>query len=641
MCGIAGAWCPRAIGSPEDVEERVRRMIDMVQHRGPDDSGTWSDGRVGLASTRLAILDLSPAAHQPMADASGRIRLVFNGEVYNFVDLREELIGLGHRFRSTSDTEVILLGYVQWGERVVARLRGMFALAIWDADRDRLLIARDRLGQKPLNYAWSGGSLVFGSEIKSLLRWPGFERTPNLTALSQYFQFRYVPGTDTAFSGVHRLEPAHFMTVDALGRIEKHRYWDLPEPVSGPRRDPRALREDLLVHLDEAVRLRMISDVPIGAFLSGGVDSSAVVSSMAMASPEPVRTFTVGFETAGIDERRYARMVAERCGTSHREYVVSPDIEGVITSLAWFYGEPFADEVAIPTYCISAIARREVTVALNGDGGDESFFGYRRHAASRVGARIDHIPRPLLRIVSAAGGLPGFQGSNRTIRNFGKALAAAARAPVERYTDWVTYGSDDLLDALATGPSREQLYTDALDRFAPFFADGIRPDDAASRADLQTLLNEGLQVRLDIATMATGLEGRSPFLDHVFVEWAATIPATQKMRRLKLKSLLKEALLPRLPREVMYRPKQGLFMDFSFLSDQKELICDMILSPEAATRGLLDPTRVRALLHRHYNGGNRLAAEVWMLFILEQWFQMWIDPPAVPDHPPPTPRIDA
>jgi asparagine synthase (glutamine-hydrolysing) len=386
----------------------------------------------------------------------------------------------------------------------------------------------------------------------------------------------------------------------------------------------------------------MISDVPLGAFLSGGVDSSAVVASMALVSSEPVRTFTVGFEAAsGIDERRYAHMVAERYGTRHTEYVISPDVDAITHSLAWFYGEPYADEVTIPTYCISAIARRDVTVALNGDGGDEAFLGYRRHAASRMGARVDHIPLALRRLVSTLGRNPRLlQNHNRSVRNVGKALAGAAQTPVERYTDWVTYGTDDLLNVLATPDMRDHLYRDAVARFAPYFAGDIRPEDAASRADMQALLNENLEVRVDIATMANGLEGRSPFLDHKFIEWAAAIPPQQRMRGMELKSLLKKALLPRVPKEVMYRPKQGFFMDFGFLTEREAMIRDVVLAPAATGRGLLDPARVRRLLDQHYHGGNRHNAEVFMLFILEQWFQMWIDPPAIPTSPPPAPRID-
>ena len=576
-----------------------------------------------------------------MALESGNVRLVFNGEIYNFRALRHELTGLGHTFVSTSDTEVILRGYAQWGEGVVRRLRGMFAFAIWDAGRNRLLLARDRLGQKPLNYAWCGSTLLFGSEIKALLRWPGFERRANLEALPSYFLFRYVPGTDTAFAGVHRLEPAHYLIVDAAGGVTKHRYWDLP-PVSAIRERPRQqLHEELLDKLDEAVKIRMISDVPVGAFLSGGVDSSAVVASMALTSSEPVRTFTIGFRDGSIDERDHARAVAERYGTVHTEYMVAPDVSGIVSSLAWFYGEPYADEVSIPTYCISAIARRDVTVALNGDGGDEGFLGYRRHAGSKMGGWFDMVPLPARQAIAALGRLSFLHNGSRGARHVGKALAGASLTPVERYTRWVTYGSDELIGALAAPQSHERLLDHAAQRFAPYFNLGARPEDAAARADLQGLLNENLETRVDIATMANGLEGRSPFLDHELIEWAATVPATDKMRRLDTKTLLKEALLPRVPRDVMYRPKQGLFMDFSFLEDEEDRIRSTILSPTAQQRGLLDPAAVRALLDEFYRGVRRHEASVWMLYVLELWFQMWIDPAEVPLRPPPTPRLDA
>jgi asparagine synthase (glutamine-hydrolysing) len=615
-------------------------MAEMVRHRGPDDLGSWSDGRVGLGHARLSIIDLSHAAHQPMVDEAESVRLVYNGEIYNFPQLRQELLGLGHHFKSTSDTEVILRGYLQWGAGVVARLRGMFAFALWDGSGHRMLLARDRIGQKPLNYGWAGSTFVFGSEIKSILRWPGFERSANLDALQQYFLFRYVPGTDTAFNGIFRLEPAHYALIDASGRMEKHRYWELPEPGSGPKRDEATLCGELLEQLDEATHMRMISDVPLGAFLSGGVDSSAIVASMAQASTEPVRTFTVGFEAdTGIDERRYARMVAERYGTNHTEYVINPDVDAISHTLAWHYGEPYADEVTIPTYCISAIARRDVTVALNGDGGDESFLGYRRHAASRLGARLDFLPMAARRLLARLGESNRFDSHNRTVRNVGKALLGAAASPVERYTNWVTYGSHDLLDLLATQTAREELYAEARRRFEPFFAPGIRPEDAASRADMQALLNENLEVRVDIATMANSLEGRSPLLDHKLIEWAVGVPARQRMRGLELKYLLKKALLERVPREVMYRPKQGFFMDFAFLSAREEMIRDVVLSPRVAERGLLDPVGVRLLVEQHYNGGNKHHAEIYMLFILEQWFQMWIDPPEIPVAPPPKPTI--
>jgi asparagine synthase (glutamine-hydrolysing) len=642
VCGIVGVWSATALEQPDAVQARVLAMAEMVRHRGPDDVAAWSDGSVGLGYTRLAIHDLSPAASQPMVDPSGQVRLVFNGEVYNYVDLRSELTARGHSFLSDSDTEVLLHGYLEWGEAVLQRLRGMFAFAVWDGRQRRLLVARDRLGKKPLNYAWLGSTFLFGSEAKSILRWPDFPRRANLAGIDRFFLYRHVPGTDTAFEGVHRLEPAHYLTIDETGRVETHRYWELPEPASVRRvADRNALKEELLARLDDAVRVRMTADVPLGAFLSGGVDSSAVVASMALNSAEPVRTFTVGFRQHGIDERRHARIVAELYDTKHTEYVVEPDVLALSPSLAWFYGEPNADEATIPAFCISAVASHHVTVALNGDGGDENFFGYRRHAGMRAASWLDALPRSLRKALARGGGVRLSTSGQRSLRNIGKVLASAAKTPAERYAEWVTYGSDALFDAVATTTARHHLYAEAASRFEPYFTGAVRPDDATARADLSIGMSDELQVRIDIATMAHGLEGRSPFLDHLLVEWAAQIPARDKMHRLETKSLLREALLSRLPREVMYRPKQGLFMDFSFLDGQREAVRGMVLSPEARARGLFRPDGVKRLLDRSDSGDNRRNAAVWMLYVLEQWFQTWIDPPSLPLTPPPTPAIDA
>ncbi len=642
MCGIVGVWSASALDRADVVERRVHAMAEMVRHRGPNDIAAWSNGCVGLGYTRLAIHDLTPAASQPMADASGMVRLVFNGEIYNYVDLRTELRHRGHAFKSDSDTEVLLHGYLEWGDEVLGRLRGMFAFAVWDGRQHRLLLARDRLGKKPLNFAWSGSTFLFGSEIKAILRWPGFPRRPNLPAIDRFFLYRHVPGTDTAFAGVHRLEPAHCLNIDASGRMEKRRYWQLPEPASIQREaDRNQLKEELLAHLDDAVKVRMTADVPLGAFLSGGVDSSAVVASMALNSAEPVRTFTVGFRRQAIDERQHARMVAQRYHTQHTEYVIPLDVLALSPSLAWFYGEPNADEVTIPSFCIAAIAARSVRVALNGDGGDESFFGYRRHAGARVGMWIDHLPRMLRRGLASTGRSRAFDGRGAVLRNIGKVLAGADSTPAERYTDWVTYGSDALFDAVATSAAREQLYEEAVARFEPCFSGDIRADDASARADLAAGMSDALQVRVDIATMANGLEGRSPFLDQHLVEWAARIPARDKMHRLELKGLLKEALLARLPREVLYRPKQGLFMDFAFLDAQRDAIRDVVLSPEARARGLFHPESVKRLLDGNYTYIGKRKAALWMLYILEQWFQMWIDPPALPVSPPSAPPLEA
>src|SRR5437660_11259884 len=403
MCGIAGALLPNAALSAPEIEARLWRMIATIRHRGPDDEGVWTDGLCGLGHARLSIIDLSPAGHQPIASADGMVWRTCNGEIYNFVAIRDELAALGYVFRSRTDSEVIANGWHAWGPALFPRLRGMFALALWARRTRRLILARDRLGKKPLYYR-PGGSMpngaafLFGSEIKAVLAWPGVPRTPNLNAIDSYLSLQYVPAPETAFGGVFKLPAAHYLTVEADPAGGWHmgdpvRYWELPQPrASGLARRPAELQAELVAHLEKAVPLRLMAEVPLGAFLSGGIDSSAVVAMMARAGGGRVKTFSIGFPAKEYDETRYARLVAERFGTEHEEFVVEPDAVAVLPRLVWHYGEPFADPSAIPTYYVSQMARRHVTVALNGDGGDEAFLGYSRYRAMRHLDRLDQLP---------------------------------------------------------------------------------------------------------------------------------------------------------------------------------------------------------------------------------------------------------
>src|SRR6202158_533370 len=402
MCGIAGFMLPQAALARTDIEARLGAMIGTLRHRGPDDEGVWTDGLGALAHARLSIIDLSPAGHQPIARAGGEVWLTYNGEIYNFQELRDELAAIGYVFRSRTDSEVIANGWHAWGARLFGRLRGMFALALWDRRSRRLVLARDRVGKKPLYYAPPetphGRALLSGSEIKARLAWPGLARIPDLGAIDHYLTLQYVPAPDTAFVGIKRLPPAHYLVVgaDPEGRWhepELVRYWELPEPQAARALpDPAELQRELVAHLEEAVRLRMIAAVPLGPFLSGGVYSSAVVAMMARAGAGPVKTFSIGFPAKEYDETRYARLVAERYGTEHEEFIVEPDAVAILPRLVWHYGEPFADPSAIPTSYVSQMARRSVTVALNGDGGDEAFLGYARYQAMRHLDRLDRLP---------------------------------------------------------------------------------------------------------------------------------------------------------------------------------------------------------------------------------------------------------
>ncbi len=641
MCGIAGVLAPAPIDAPEVVEARLAEMVAAIRHRGPDGMGVWSDGTAGLGHARLAIIDLSPAAAQPMASDDGAVWLVHNGEIYNFPALREELIARGHRFRSRSDTEVIVEGYREWGEGVVARLRGMFAFALWDARARRLLLARDRLGQKPLYYrrgkgGRGDGAFLFGSEIKAILAWPGVAREPDLDAIHEYLTYQYVPAPKTAFVGIEALPPAHYMVVEADGRARCARYWSLAEPEAARPRPRAELEAEIRDRLEESVRLRLISDVPLGAFLSGGVDSAGVVAAMARASSGPVKTFTIGFEDRTYDERRYARIVAERYGTDHHEFVVEPHALDILPRLVWHYGQPFADSSALPTWYVSEITRAHVTVALNGDGGDEAFLGYPRYAGCRAGAWSDRLPAPCREGMGALGrALPFATSRHRALRYARRFLVDAAAPAPERYGRWIAYFNDLQKEALYGEGMRERLAHRALTRIEKWFA-GRRCDDArAAYADIHTYLPDDLLVKVDVASMAHGLEGRSPFLDHEFMAFAAAIPARQKMRGTRTKSLLKSALEPWLPREILYRPKMGFGVpiDRWIRGEMKPLVYDTLLSERAVARGLFREDAVRAMLDDHVAGRVLHQHRIWALLMLELWFAMWIDPPSPPARP--------
>ncbi|HTV46430.1 MAG TPA: asparagine synthase (glutamine-hydrolyzing) [Stellaceae bacterium] len=636
MCGIAGfvtigAGLPRA-----EADARLACMGATLRHRGPDDHGTWTDGRAGLAHARLSIIDLSPAGHQPMASADSNVWLTYNGEVYNFVELRRELEALGYPFRSRSDSEVVVNGWHAWGAGVFARLRGMFALALWDRRSQQLVLARDRLGEKPLYWARTRSALVFGSEIKALLAWPGMPRTADLCAIDHYLTLQYVPAPHTAFAGVHKLPAAHYLVVEAAagigsGEPEPVRYWQLPAPCPALRARPEELRRELVERLEEAVRLRLLSEVPLGAFLSGGIDSSAIVAMMARAGGGRVKTFSIGFAERDYDETRYARIVARHYGTDHEEHVVEPDAVAVLPRLVWHYGEPFADSSAVPTWYVAELARRKVTVALTGDGGDECFLGYPRYRAMRYLDHLDRLPRwsraALARLLALSPPLTQRRFKTARIRS---ALVAAQSQPAARYLPTIAFFADadkdegygEAMQGLAGGT--------AFDLIAPHFAMAPNLVAGANRADLASYLPDDLMVKVDIAGMAHGLEARAPLLDHELVEWAAALPDAVKMTAGATKALFKKAMQPFLPREVLYRRKRGFGcpIDRWFRRELKEMAYDTLLAQSARQRLLFRPDYVRRLLDEHCAARADHHHRLWALLMLELWFRMWIDAPA-------------
>lgn len=636
MCGIVGVWSPRGIGGRETAEQNLAVMAAALAHRGPDGQGVWADENIGLGHARLAVIDLTDAAAQPMADASGELHIVYNGEIYNHRELRAELIGLGHRFKSQSDTEVLLEGYKRWGLDVLQRLNGMFAFALWDSRTAKLVLARDRVGKKPLYYARLGDTLLFASEIKGILNWPGMKRSANLATIHQYLTYQYVPAPMTAFEGIHKLPPASVMVIEADGSQHMKTYWSLAGPEKSLQRPTPEIEGELRDRFDAAVKRRLISDVPLGAFLSGGIDSASVVASMAHVSSDPIKTFTIGFEEAAFDERRYAKLVSERYGTEHHEFVVSPDAISVLPKLVWHYGEPFADSSAIPTYYLSELTRRHVTVALNGDGGDENFLGYPRYVGAWLGSWMNRLPGAIRRALGAAGSaFPGETSHVRILRYLRRFLMEANEDDVGRYGKWITFFSAAQKTELYGDAMRDQLGDDPLSGLCGWFEGDAPIASRAAFADIHSYLPDDLLVKIDVASMAHGLEARSPFLDHEFMEFAAAIPADVKMRRWQTKAILKSAMADRLPRELLRRPKMGFGVpiDRWLRVELRDMAYDVLLSDSARARGLFQRAEIQRLLDDHMSGRRANHYRIWALLFLEMWFRMWIDPPSPPGRP--------
>ncbi|MFI5324719.1 MAG: asparagine synthase (glutamine-hydrolyzing) [Candidatus Rokuibacteriota bacterium] len=622
MCGIAGVF--RRDGAPVDMG-LLRRMTDILAHRGPDGDGFHVEGPVGLGHRRLAIIDLS-TGDQPMASADGSAWIIYNGEIYNYRELRQELIARGFTFRTTSDTEVVLTAYLAWGPECVRRLRGMFAFAIWDERARRLFLARDRVGIKPLVYAWDGRTLRFASELKAILEDPAVPRELDWEAVRDYFTYHYIPAPRTIFQGIRKLPPASYLVCSLDGsEPEITTYWDLHMvPESRSSETEWALELDHLLH--EAVRLHMVSDVPVGAFLSGGIDSSSVVACMARASSTPVKTFSIGFDDQDFDELRYARLVAARHGTEHFEMVLKPDVMSVLPRLSWQLDEPFADASAVPTYCVSKITRDHVTVALSGDGGDESFAGYRRYAeAVRMHERMDRGPltwvKPLLRWAGARRA-PGARG-----REF---LQAAGLPAIDRYIRMLTYQTPEALGGLLTEEAAGRVDLGAPLRALRAVAAGSGSEDYVSTLqylDVHHYLPEDILAKVDRTSMLSSLESRVPLLDHVVMEHAARMPSGLKLRDGHGKHILKEAMRAHLPAEILTRPKMGFGVPLAgwFRGELRDFARDVLTDPRARQRGIVRPEAVARLLETHLEGSRDHSARLWALMSFELWCRNWWD----------------
>jgi asparagine synthase (glutamine-hydrolysing) len=625
MCGIAGfAEPPRreiAFGVDE-AQALVNRMCDAIRHRGPDDQGTFVEPGVALGMRRLSIIDLA-TGHQPIANEDRTVWVVFNGELYNFRELRGELEKAGHRFATATDTETIVHGYEEWGSGVVERLRGMFAIAIWDDSNRRLLLARDRIGIKPLYYAEVGRRLYFGSEIKSLLCAPDVSRDLDFDALDHYLSFLYTPRDGSIFGAVRKLPPGHVLHWSAAATAIEP-FWQFPshESFDGSEVEAAAALRGVLA---DAVRSHLVSDVPVGAFLSGGVDSSLVVGLMAEACSEPVRTFSIGFDEPAFDELDHARRVATHFGTDHHEFVVRPKAYDILDQLISHFDEPFADSSAIPTWYVSQMAGEHVTVVLSGDGGDELFGGYDRYLPHARVAAFDRFSAAPLRDVAGrvASQLPhGFRG-----KNF---LRHVSRDDRGRYLDAIRFFAADEKAALLSPDVLGQLGgIDAESRLGSHFHDGagLPWPSQMMRFDALTYLPEDVLTKVDRMSMVHSIESRVPLLDNHVVAFASALPAHFKIKDGRRKHILKETAASILPRQLLDRPKQGFGVPLAtwFQGRLRDVFSDTLMSGRALSRGYFRPAFVKRLVDEHLSGRRDHALRLWQLVVFERWHQQYVD----------------
>ena len=626
MCGIVG------VANKKDSvgRELLERMNCAIIHRGPDEDGFYLKGNVGLAMRRLSIIDLA-GGQQPIHNADRTKWIVYNGEVYNYQELREGLEARGHRLYTSSDTEVVLRLFEEEGPDCLRHLRGMFAFAIWDEVDKSLFIARDRVGKKPLLYSHqSNGDLIFGSEFQALLKHPSVSREVDYDAINDYLSYLCVPAPRTAFKSIRKLEPGHWLRWKD-GEIETRRYWqpDFSKKIKISEQD--AIEETTRI-IRESTRLRMIAEVPLGAFLSGGVDSSTVVALMAQESSRPVKTFSIGFEEQDYSELKYARRVAEHVGAEYNEFIVKPNAMEILPTLVEHYGEPYADSSAVPTYYVSRETRKHVTVALNGDGGDESFAGYERYSAMLIAEKYRRIPGFLRRslIEAPIGLLPTSELKRSRVRDVKRFLRAANLPRTKRYHRWMSAFDDDEKSNMLTDEFRSRIgageTSDVLEKwFAAANGSGVL--DAALLTDQMTYLPNDLLVKVDIASMANSLEARSPLLDHKVIEFAASLPENLKMQRFETKSLLKKVASRLVPREVIYRRKMGFGVPVGkwFRSEMKDFVREILLSPAALSRGIVKPAAIERYVDEHTTGSRDHAFQIWTLLMLELWFQRFID----------------
>ena len=634
MCGIAGIC--QLDASPLDPQAQywVKTMTDCIAHRGPDGEGQWLNGPVCLGHRRLSIIDLGTGG-QPMHSVDGRYTIVFNGEIYNFAELKQELAAKGSRFCTSSDTEVILEGYRQWGVDCLSRFNGMFAFALWDAHEQRLFCARDPFGKKPFFYTVQQGKLHFASELTALEKIPGLSLTMQPEAVMRYLAYEYVPTPQTVYGEVESLPPAHWLMIES-GVVRTGRYWDMPMPDESDRRSPDQLGEELQFLMARAVRWRMVSDVPLGVFLSGGIDSSIVAGLMARQSPTPIKTFSIGFSEASYDESHYARIVAEAFGTDHHERVLSAEecadnLPGIVSRM----DVPMADASVAPTWLLSGVTREKVTVALGGDGADELWAGYEHYIGFKVAEWYNALPalvrhkvvEPLARRLPSSA---GYINPRLAVATF----LRAAQAPAwQRVQTMLTAFTPDMQAEILTGTfkaqapgflSPERLFAPTREQFEhwqPYNA--ATPLARAFYVYAHQFMLDDILVKVDRCSMLHGLEVRAPFLDKDVAEFAARLPVDRKLHGFKRKWLLKRAFAGLLPREILHRNKRGFQIPVAeWLRGRMRPLMEDLLSPDSLkAQGIFNPATVRALMDEHISGRADLRKPLWTLLVFQLWWQ--------------------
>jgi len=623
MCGIAGQI---NFDSAPVIPQRITAMGTSLRHRGPDDAGVYVHGPVGLAHQRLSILDLSPAGHQPMSNEDGTVWVVFNGEIYNFEELRSQLCDR-HVFRSRTDTEVIVHLYEEFGMDCVAMLRGMFAIAIWDAREHRLILARDRVGKKPLYYAQGGNSLTFASELKALLVGAP-PRDVDPVAVHHYLTFQYVPAPWSIFQGIKKLRPGHILVCEH-GACTERAYWAVSYRAKRRGRSELECQKEFLSLLRDATRLRLASDVPLGAFLSGGLDSSAIVAMMSELTHQPVKTFSIGFKEDAFNELPYAREVAKRFGTDHHEFIVEDSGIDILHTLARVFDEPFADSSAIPTYYVSRMSRQFVTVVLNGDGGDELLAGYPRYRTTAFDRAMYGLCRISTQehISRVVGKLPVRGALLARIKN---RLERLSQPFSHTYLGRVCFFGPEEKDGIYTSEFKSTVQgDDSLDLLIEWFEKVASANllDQLLGVDTMSYLPDDLLVKVDRATMAHGLEARSPFLDHHLIEFCAALPTEHKIRDGEAKYLLRAVMRDRLPSSILQRPKMGFGVpiDQWFRGPCRKIVEETLLSSRCLQRGYFEPEQIRRMVLGQCQGRASYGSRVYALLMLELWHHEYVD----------------